>query len=132
MNNVTKIPEEEILAEEVVDSSLDESENLPEEIQIEERSRDLAQWFNRTLGLALLALSALIIALVIVTYFYHPGQPDPTSLLVEQIVGYVLFGLGMIFGIVSLLKARKLKESPFEIEQINNDEEIEVENKEEN
>ncbi|MHA1244934.1 MAG: hypothetical protein ACTSP7_10230 [Candidatus Heimdallarchaeota archaeon] len=87
MNETTEPHNEEVIVDgvEIVD---EESENLPDEIKIEQRSREIARWFNRSLGLVLIVLSVVIIVLVIISYFYHPGQPDATSLLLEQKVFY--------------------------------------------
>jgi hypothetical protein len=122
---------EEVIIEgvEIVD---EKSENLPDELKMEQKSRELAHWFNRSLGLVLIVLSAIIIILVIISYFYHPGQPDATSLLIEQIIGYVLFGLGFLFGTISLLRAHKLKEDPYIIEPVTTEVAISEEKIEEN
>ena len=131
MDETTEPHNEEIVVDsvEIVD---EESENLPDEIKIEQRSREIARWFNRTLGLILIILSVVIIVLVIVSYFYHPGQPDATSLLLEQIIGYILFGLGLLIGTISLLRARKLKEEPYIIEPVNSEADVVEGTKEEN
>ncbi|MHA1503558.1 MAG: hypothetical protein ACTSPT_00050 [Candidatus Heimdallarchaeota archaeon] len=126
MNETTEPHNEEVIVDgvEIVD---EESENLPDEIKIEQRSREIARWFNKSLGLVLIVLSVVIIVLVIISYFYHPGQPDATSLLLEQIIGYVLFGLGSLIGTISLLRARKLKEEPYIIEPVNSEVDTEEE-----
>ena len=131
MNETTEPHNEEVIVEgvEIVD---EESENLPDEIKIEQRSREIARWFNRTLGLVLIVLSVVIIVLVIISYFYHPGQPDATSLLLEQIIGYILFGLGSFIGTISLLRARKLKEEPYIIEPVSSEADVNEEKIEEN
>ena len=131
MNETTEPHNEEVILEgvEIVD---EESENLPDEIKIEQRSREIARWFNRSLGLVLIVLSVVIIVLVIISYFYHPGQPDATSLLLEQIIGYVLFGLGSLIGTISLLRARKLKEEPYIIEPVNSEADVDEVKIEEN
>ena len=131
MDETTEPHNEEIIVDsvELVD---EESENLPDEIKIEQRSREIARWFNRTLGLVLIVLSVVIIVLVIVSYFYHPGQPDATSLLLEQIIGYILFGLGSLIGTISLLRARKLKEEPYIIEPVSSEADVDEEKIEEN
>lgn len=130
--NETKDPQNEEVILEGVELVDEEAENLPDEIKIEQRSREISRWFNKTLGLVLLVLSGIIIILVIVSYFYHPGQVDTTSLLIEQIVGYILFVVGLLFGIVSLLRARKLQEEPYIVEPVNSEKTVEKEKIEEN
>ena len=122
----------EIGMELVDDDPQENSENLPDEIKIEQRSRELSSWFYRTLGIMVLILSFFIVVLVFVSYFYHPGQPDTTSLLIEQIVGYIFFGLGVVFGTASLFRARKLKEEIYDIELVNSEEEVDQVKIEEN
>ncbi|MHA1739496.1 MAG: hypothetical protein ACTSXA_13520 [Candidatus Heimdallarchaeota archaeon] len=131
MNETTEPHNEEVIVNgvEIVD---EESENLPDEIKIEQRSREIARWFNKSLGLVLIVLSVVIIVLVIISYFYHPGQPDATSLLLEQIIGYVLFGLGSLIGTISLLRARKLKEEPYIIEPVSSEADVDEAKIEEN
>ena len=130
--NETKDPQNADVILEGVELVDEEAENLPDEIKIEQRSREISRWFNKTLGLVLLVLSGIIIILVIVSYFYHPGQIDATSLMIEQIVGYILFGVGSLFGIVSLLRARKLQEEPYIVEPVNSEVAVEEEKIEEN
>ncbi|MHA1126476.1 MAG: hypothetical protein ACTSO7_15275 [Candidatus Heimdallarchaeota archaeon] len=131
MSEITDPQNEEVIVDdmEIID---EDSENLPDEILVEQRSRELARWFNKTLGMILLVLSALIIILVVVSYFYHPGQSDASGLLVEQIVGYIFFGLGLILGIFSLIRSRKLEEEPYVIEPVNSEADIDEEKIEEN
>ncbi|NHJ31929.1 MAG: hypothetical protein FK732_03615 [Asgard group archaeon] len=85
----------------------DSSEATPEEL--EKRSNEISSSVFKRLGIIIMILSFTILPLTILSFFYHPSQPDETSLLIQQIVGFVLFGVGAIIGSLLLVTARKMK-----------------------
>jgi len=93
----------------------EELEIVTDQIEALERERKISITFYRLFGTALIVLSSIIIPLVIVTYFYHPSQPDQTALLIEQIIGYILAGFGLTLGTILLLSAKRLKNEPIAV-----------------
>ncbi|MHA1461522.1 MAG: hypothetical protein ACTSQ0_00380 [Candidatus Heimdallarchaeota archaeon] len=101
---------------EIIDQDdTDELEMTSEQLQALERERKTTITFYRLFGILIIVLSSIIIPLVIVTYFYHPGQPDELALLIEQIIGYILAGFGSIIGSVLLISAKRIKNEPLVI-----------------
>ena len=87
----------------------EETETTPE--VLEERSKQMSSSLFRRLGYIVLFLGVGIIPLIILTYFFNTGQPDDVSLLIEQIVGYILVGFALIIGISLLLTARRIEKT---------------------
>jgi hypothetical protein len=76
---------------------------------IKKRSRLLSSSLYKRLGIVILVLGSIILPLLILSFFFNSGQPDTTLLKIEQIAGFVLFGLAIIVGISLLFTARRLK-----------------------
>lgn len=89
---------------------LEEDETTTHEV-LEERSKQISSLLFRRLGYIVLFLGIGIIPLIILTFFFNTGQPDDTSLLVEQIVGFILVGLAVIIGNSLLFTAKKIEKS---------------------
>ena len=111
MSEEKTIPIEPI--EEQIES--EELEVITDQVEALERERKITITFYRLFGTALIVLSSIIIPLVIVTYFYHPSQPDQTALLIEQIIGYILAGFGLTLGTILLFSAKRLKNEPIAV-----------------
>lgn len=93
----------------------DELEITSDQLQVLKRERKITITFYRLFGILLIILSSIIVPLVIVTYFYHPGQPDELALLIEQIIGYILAGFGISLGSVLVISAKRIKNEPLVI-----------------
>ncbi|MHA1220263.1 MAG: hypothetical protein ACTSQB_00875 [Candidatus Heimdallarchaeota archaeon] len=95
----------------VTDSGEQESEDIPEfsSEELEKRSRMISSSIFRWFGIFVLVLGAIIIPLLILSYFYHPGQPDETSLLIEQIVGYCFIAISLSVGAGLIMHAKNLR-----------------------
>jgi len=93
------------------DSGEQESEDIPEYSpeELEKRSRMISSSIFRSLGIFVLVLGAIIIPLLILSYFYHPGQLDETSLLIEQIVGYCFITISLSAGVGLVMHAKNLR-----------------------
>jgi hypothetical protein len=76
---------------------------------IKKRSRLLSSSLYKRLGIVILILGGIILPLVILSFFFNAGQPDTTLLKIEQIAGFVLFGLAIIVGNSLLFTSRRLK-----------------------
>jgi len=70
-------------------------------------SRHLSSSLSRLLGIIILTLSCMVLVLVVTSFFVHPGQPDETLLLIEQIIGFALFILATFTGMILLLQAKR-------------------------
>ena len=106
-------------------NEVNDQESTPEEL--EERSKDVSSSLFKRLGIIVLLLSLTILPLTILSFFVHPGQPDETSLLIQQIVGFVLFGVGSAIGSLLLINARRMKKKEDYILELVTDEMIENE-----
>lgn len=106
-------------------NEVNDQESTPEEL--EERSKDVSSSLFKRLGIIVLLLSLTILPLTILSFFVHPGQPDETSLLIQQIVGFVLFGIGSAIGSLLLINARRMKKKEDYILELVTDEMIENE-----
>ncbi|MCK5184402.1 MAG: hypothetical protein KAQ95_08860 [Candidatus Heimdallarchaeota archaeon] len=106
-------------------NEVNDQESTPEEL--EERSKDVSSSLFKRLGIIVLLLSLTILPLTILSFFVHPGQPDETSLLIQQIVGFVLFGIGSAIGSLLLINARRMKKKEDYILELVTDEVIENE-----
>ncbi|MCK5159041.1 MAG: hypothetical protein KAR08_07785 [Candidatus Heimdallarchaeota archaeon] len=106
-------------------NEVNDQESTPEEL--EERSKDVSSSLFKRLGIIVLLLSLTILPLTILSFFVHPGQPDETSLLIQQIVGFVLFGIGAAIGSLLLVNARRMKKKEDYILELVTDEVIENE-----
>ncbi len=117
-----KLEESNHLSVESIDQDdTDELKITSEQLQILKRERKISSTFYRLFGILLIILSSIIIPLVIITYFYHPGQPDELALLIEQIIGYILAVIGITIGTVLVASAKRLKKEPLvTIEPISN------------
>ena len=105
-----------------ISEEVNDQETTPEEL--EERSKDLSSSLFKRLGLIVLVLSLTILPLTILSFFVHPGQPDETSLLIQQIVGFVLFGVGAAIGSLLLINARRMKKKEDYVLELVTDEAI--------
>lgn len=101
MTEYEEIPLGEV-EEEVVNSNSDEV--------IKKRSRLISSSLYKRLGIVILVLGGIILPLLILSFFFNTGQPDEIILRIEQITGFVLFGLALIVGSSLLFTARGLKE----------------------
>ncbi len=90
--------------------TFEEDETTTPEV-LEERSKQISSSLFRRLGYIVLFLGIGIIPLISLTFFFNTGQPDDTSLLVEQIVGFILVGLAVIIGASLLFTAKKIEKS---------------------
>ncbi len=108
-----------------INNEVNDQESTPEEL--EERSKDVSSSLFKRLGIIVLLLSLTILPLTILSFFVHPGQPDETSLLIQQIVGFVLFGIGSAIGSLLLINARRMKKKEDYILELVTDEVIENE-----
>ena len=108
-----------------INNEENDQESTPEEL--EERSKDVSSSLFKRLGIIVLLLSLTILPLTILSFFVHPGQPDETSLLIQQIVGFVLFGVGSAIGSLLLINARRMKKKEDYILELVTDEMIENE-----
>jgi uncharacterized RDD family membrane protein YckC len=106
-----------------INNEVNDHESTPEEL--EERSKDISSSLFKRLGLIVLVLSLTILPLTILSFFLHPGQPDETSLLIQQIVGFVLFGIGAAIGSLLLVNARRMKKKEDYVLELVADEAIE-------
>jgi len=106
-----------------INDEVNEHETTPEEL--EERSKDISSSVFKRLGIIVLIFSLTILPLTILSFFINPGQPDETSLLIQQILGFVLFGIGTTIGSFLLINARKLKKKEDYVLELITDEEIE-------
>lgn len=87
--------------------------------EYEERTKLVSASVYRKLSIVIFVLSLIVLPLIILSYFYNTGQPDKTALVIEQIVGFVLFGLGLIVALALFSHSRKLKtEKDYVSEQI--------------
>ncbi|MBD3191382.1 MAG: hypothetical protein GF308_12100 [Candidatus Heimdallarchaeota archaeon] len=107
MNEIREVP---------FDGPDDESSNIAEEEpngngeeSTEEKIRKREIWFNQTFGRALLILGSLILLLTVLSYPFHPSQSDPVALWIEQLLGFILSGISLIFGSLLLFGAYRLK-----------------------
>ncbi len=93
------------------DSTAKDEDEIPEITpeELEKRSDEISSSVFKRLGIIIMILSFVILPLTIISFFFHPSQPDPTSLLIQQIVGFILFGLGAIIGSLLLITARRMK-----------------------
>lgn len=113
MPRVLRLEESNHLSIESIDhDDTEELEITSEQLQALKRDRKISITFYRLFGIIILVLSSIIVPLVIVTYFYHPGQPDELALLIEQIIGYILAFFGSILGTVLLISAKRIKNEP--------------------
>ncbi len=108
-----------------INDDVNDQESTPEEL--EERSKDVSSSLFKRLGIIVLLLSITILPLTILSFFVHPGQPDETSLLIQQIVGFVLFGVGAAIGSLLLINARRMKKKEDYVLELVTDEVIENE-----
>jgi len=106
MKEVKEVPfnDDEDLSKNKAD---DAPEATPEEL--EKRSTEISSSIFKRLGIIIMILSLTILPLTIMTFFFHPGQPDPTSLLIQQIAGFILFAVGATIGSLLFVNARKMK-----------------------
>jgi hypothetical protein len=104
-----------------IDSS--DQETTPEEL--EKRSKDISSSLFKRLGIIILILSLTILPLTILSFFVDPNQIDATSLLIQQIVGFVLFGVGATIGSLLLVNARRMKKKEDYVLELVTDKEIE-------
>lgn len=93
-----------------LENTIDEDSEPNSEERIIKRSRLLSSALYKRLGIVILTLSGIILPLVILSFFFNAGQPDEIALRIEQITGFVLFGLALIVGISLLYTSRRLKE----------------------
>lgn len=93
----------------IIDDDVSAEQLAPSDEELKERERGLKLSFYRIFGLVLISLSAIILILVTISFFYHAGQPDETALLIEQIIGFSLAGFSIILGITILLYSIKKK-----------------------
>ncbi|NHJ40913.1 MAG: hypothetical protein FK731_12860 [Asgard group archaeon] len=93
-----------------LEDTIDEDSESNSEERIVKRSRLLSSALYKRLGIVILTLSGIILPLVILSFFFNAGQPDEIALRIEQITGFVLFGLALIVGISLLYTSRRLKE----------------------
>jgi len=84
-----------------------EDDSLQEENDYQTKSKQLSSSLNQLLGIVILALSIAVLILVIISFFIHPGQPDKTLLLIEQIIGFALFILASVTGALLIVQARR-------------------------
>jgi len=108
-----------------INDDVNDQESTPEEL--EERSKDVSSSLFKRLGIIVLLLSITILPLTILSFFVHPGQPDETSLLIQQIVGFVLFGVGAAIGSLLLINAHRMKKKEDYVLELVTDEVIENE-----
>jgi hypothetical protein len=109
----------------VTEDTEDEPEATPEDL--EKRSKEISSSVFKRLGIIILILSFTILPLTILSFFIHPSQPDATSLLIQQIVGFVLFGMGAFIGTLLFINARKMKKKEDYILELVVDESVENE-----
>ncbi|MFW9922575.1 MAG: hypothetical protein ACFFDW_04710 [Candidatus Thorarchaeota archaeon] len=74
-----------------------------------QREKRLVSVLYKRFGITLLILSGIIIPLLITSFFYHPGLNDQVALLIEQIIGFILSGIGIILGAFLLLISKRKK-----------------------
>ncbi|NHK30169.1 MAG: hypothetical protein FK730_02370 [Asgard group archaeon] len=97
-------------AEEIpMDDTNEEISDSDSQEAIKKRSRLLSSSLYKRLGIVILILGGIILPLLILSFFFNAGQPDLILLKIEQITGFVLFGLAIIVGISLLFTARRLK-----------------------
>jgi len=101
--------------ESINQEDVDDLEITSEQLQVLKRERKITVTFYRLFGILLIVLSSIILPLVIVTYFYHPGQPDELAMLIEQIIGYILAGFGIILGSILVISAKRIINEPLVI-----------------
>lgn len=95
--------------DESVDLNAEEPNGDGDDASTEEKIRKREIWFNQTFGRVLLVLGALILLLTVLSYPFHPSQPDPVTLWIEQLLGFILSGISLIFGALLLFGAYRLK-----------------------
>ncbi len=101
--------------ESINQEDVDDLEITSEQLQVLKRERKITVTFYRLFGILLIVLSSIILPLVIVTYFYHPGQPDELAMLIEQIIGYILAGFGISLGSILVISAKRIINEPLVI-----------------
>ncbi len=101
--------------ESINQEDVDDLEITSEQLQVLKRERKITVTFYRLFGILLIVLSSIILPLVIVTYFYHPGQPDELAMLIEQIIGYILAGFGISLGSFLVISAKRIINEPLVI-----------------
>ncbi|NPE07004.1 MAG: phage holin family protein [Asgard group archaeon] len=106
-----------------INNEMNDNESTPEEL--EERSKAVSSSVFRGLGIVILILSLTILPLTILSFFVNSSQPDETLLLIQQIVGFVLFGVGAAIGSLLLINARRMKKKEDYVFELVTDEVIE-------
>lgn len=105
------------------ETETNDQESSPEEL--EKRSKDVSSSVFKRIGIIIMILSFTILPLTILTFFIDYSQADPTSLLIQQIVGFVLFGVGAAIGSLLIINARRMKKKEDYVLELVTDEEIE-------
>jgi uncharacterized membrane protein YbhN (UPF0104 family) len=88
------------------DNETNNQETTPE--GLEKRSKEISSSLFKQLGIIILILSLTILPLTIITFFVNFNQTDET-LLITQIVGFILFGIGTTIGSLLIINARRMK-----------------------
>ncbi|MCE7743749.1 MAG: hypothetical protein GPJ52_01300 [Candidatus Heimdallarchaeota archaeon] len=119
----------EIPFDDAEDSTINNDDSLHESTpeELEKRSKDVSSSLYRRLGIIILILSLSVLSLAILSFFVNSNQPDETLLLIQQIVGFVLFGVGSAIGSLLLINARRMKKKEDYILELVTDEVIENE-----
>ncbi len=105
------------------DNEVSDHESTPEEL--EKRSKAVSSSLYKRLGIIILILSLTVLPLTILSFFVNSSQPDETLLLIQQIVGFVLFGVGAAIGSLLLINAHRMKKKEDYVLELVADEAIE-------
>ena len=108
------------------DSTINNDESLHESTpeELEKRSKAVSSSLYKRLGTIILILSLSVLSLAILSFFVNSNQPDETLLLIQQIVGFALFGIGSAIGSLLLINARRMKKKEDYILELVTDEVI--------